>query len=338
MNKEVILSLKNVNVVFSKVGKYGIKEHNFHVLKNINLDIHAGEIIAIVGESGCGKTTLGKIITGLLKPSKGEVKYRSNNVYGFFKKDFQTFRNDVQFIQQDSYAALNPVRTIFQSLYAPIRAHHHDYSREQINKRIEELLGLVGLLPAEQFLDKYPHQLSGGQRQRILMARALSLSPKLIVADEPVSMIDVSMRLSILKLMANLNRELDIAFVYITHDLGTAKFIADEGNVAVMYLGQIVEYGPIRDFIQQPLHPYSQALISAVPIPDPQIARQIKEIKIKGMEMSSLENRNSGCPFYARCPYCHLDCKDDKKEYLTVGKMKVLCPYYEEILNANKNI
>lgn len=328
---EPILELSDINVVFSKVAKLGHKERKFHVLKNVSLNIYEGEILAVVGESGCGKTTLGRVITGLLKPTNGIVKYKGNNIYSFFKKDFNVFRNDVQFVQQDSYAALNPVRTIYQSLSAPIKTRQKRIKKDELNKRLEELLSLVGLTPAEQYLNKYPHQLSGGQRQRILLARALSLNPKLIVADEPVSMIDVSLRLSILNLMSDLNKKFNIAFIYITHDLGTAKFIADGGKIAVMYLGQIVEYGNINDFLKQPQHPYSKALLSAVPVPDPKIAKNMAEIKIKGMEMSSLEHRNKGCPFYARCLYCKQGCETDDIEYQNVNGIKVLCPYYKEI-------
>lgn len=331
MMKEPILELNDINVVFSKVVKLGHKERKFHVLKNVNLNIYEGEILAVVGESGCGKTTLGKVITGLLKPTNGVVKYKGNNIYSFFKKDFNTFRNDVQFVQQDSYAALNPVRTIYQSLSAPIKTRNKRIKKDELDKKLEELLSLVGLYPAEQFLNKYPHQLSGGQRQRILLARALSLEPKLIVADEPVSMIDVSLRLSILNLMTSLNKKFNIAFIYITHDLGTAKFIADGGKIAVMYLGQIVEYGNINDFLKTPHHPYSRALLSAVPVPDPKIAKNMGDIKIKGMEMSSLEHRNEGCPFYARCLYCKQDCETNAINYEDVSGMKVLCPYFKEI-------
>lgn len=325
-----VLELVNINVVFSKRSGL-LKERRFHVLKNINLAIEAGEIVAVVGESGCGKTTLGRVITGLIKPSEGDVLFEGKSIRGFLNADFAKFRQNVQFIQQDSYAALNPVRTIYQSLSAPIATHHSQWSHTQIDARINELMGLVGLLPADQFLSKYPHQLSGGQRQRVLMARALSLDPKLIVADEPVSMIDVSLRLSILNLMGNLNKTLHIAFVYITHDLATAKYIANEQRIAVMYLGEIVEIGKINRILTNPRHPYTQALLSAVPVPDPVIAARQGDIPIIGMNLASLENRTTGCPFFARCPYATPVCENQTVPVIEKDDVSIRCHHESEV-------
>jgi len=325
-----VLELVNINVVFSKRSGL-LKERRFHVLKNVNLAIEAGEIVAIVGESGCGKTTLGRVITGLIKPSEGEVLFEGKSIRGFLNADFAKFRQSVQFIQQDSYAALNPVRTIYQSLVAPIATHHKKWTHQQIDDRINELMGLVGLIPADQFLTKYPHQLSGGQRQRVLMARALSLDPKLIVADEPVSMIDVSLRLSILNLMSTLNKTLHIAFVYITHDLATAKYIADEQRIAVMYMGEIVEIGKINHILNNPRHPYTQALLSAVPVPDPVIAAKQGDIPIIGMNLASLENRTQGCPFFARCPYATSLCENNVVPVVERDQVSIRCHHESEV-------
>lgn len=321
-----ILELKNINMVFSKQMSVFKKESFSHVLKDINFDINEGEIMAVVGESGCGKTTLGKIITGLLVPTSGEMLYDGKNMNSIISvgKEFDDYRRYVQFVQQDSYAALNPTRTIEQSLYAPIKTHYKNYTKTQIKDRINELLELVGLVPQDQFLNKYPHQLSGGQRQRILMARALSLNPKLIVADEPVSMIDVSLRLMILKLMNDLNKKLNVVFVYITHDLATAKYIAHDNRMLVMYLGEIMEIGDSNEIISNPRHPYTQALIAAVPSPNPNINSKDVEIPIKSMEMESLEHRREGCPFYERCLYASEKCLS-KVEYQDFGKVKVKC-------------
>ena len=191
-------------------------------------------------------------------------------------------------------------------------------------------MAMVGLTPPEQFLSKYLHMLSGGQRQRILMARAISLEPKLIVADEPVSMIDVSLRLSILNLMNELNEKLGISFVYITHDLATARYIAREGNICVMYLGEIVEYGNVNEVIGFPKHPYTRALISAVPVPDPEVAKREKPIPIKSMEITPLENRPEGCVFFDRCPYADEKCKS-RIDYAYVNGVKVKCRKTEEL-------
>jgi len=307
---EPLLQLKNINMVFRRKGARLGTERKFHVLKNLDFEINRGEIVALVGESGCGKTTIGKIITGLLEPTSGEMLFEGKTV-SRFSGNYKDFRNSVQFIQQDSYAALNPVRTIYQSMEAAIESVNKRMSYEDKEKKMIELLGDVGLVPAEQFLYKYPHQMSGGQRQRVLMARALALKPKIIVADEPVSMIDVSLRISILNLMLELNHEKGISFVYITHDLATAKYIASEGRICVMYLGEIMERSRLDALLKQPKHPYTQALISAVPIPDPKITRAQHEVPIKSMDLMDLEHRKKGCPFADRCLYVTDACYED---------------------------
>lgn len=332
-SKTPLLRLENIHMKFKKPGSL-ISDKYIHVLKDVSLDIYDGEIVALVGESGCGKTTLGKIITGLHKPTSGSVYFQGQKVSGVFSKDLASY-NAVQFIQQDSYAALNPVRTIYQSLYAPIKTHNRKWSRKQIDAKIEELMALIGLTPSAQYLSKYPHQLSGGQRQRILMARAISLEPKLIVADEPVSMIDVSLRLSLLNLMKELNEKLKMSFVYISHDLSTSRYIASSGRVAVMYLGEIVEIGNIGDVIANPKHPYTRALVKAVPIPDPEY-RGSDELPLKSMQLGSLENRGDGCSFYERCLYscesCHL-----RQQYVKTNTADVLCCNLQEVLKEESN-
>lgn len=325
-----LIELKNISMSFAKKGKLFQKETKIDVLREINLNIEEGEIVAIVGESGCGKTTIGKIITGLLKPTQGDILFHGKSLYKFDLGNFSKTRELVQFIQQDSYAALNPVRTIYQSLSAPILHHEKRLTSVQVNQKIENLMALVGLIPPDQFLEKYPHMLSGGQRQRILMARAISFEPKLIVADEPVSMIDVSMRLSILNLMSQLNQDLNISFVYITHDLATARYIAKNGRICVMYLGEIVELGPVDILLSHPRHPYTQALLTAVPIPDPKLAKTAKDIPVKSMDISSLESRPIGCSFYDRCPYACEKCRE-KIAYTEIDGVKVKCCRVEEI-------
>ncbi|MCI9407200.1 MAG: ABC transporter ATP-binding protein [Clostridia bacterium] len=316
-----VMRIENVNMVFHKPGSL-LADRDIHVLKDVNLNIKKGEIIALIGESGCGKTTLGKIITGLYRPTSGDVYFGGVRVSGAFSKNISAY-NKVQFIQQDSYAALNPVRTIYQSLYAPIKAKNKKWKKVQIDEKIEELMGLIGLLPSAQYLSKYPHQLSGGQRQRILMARAISLEPELIVADEPVSMIDVSLRLSVLNLMKELNEKLNMSFVYISHDLSTTRYIARNGRVCVMYLGEIVETGKIGDVISNPRHPYTRALIQAVPVPDPDF-RGNDDLPLKSMQLGALENRGEGCAFYDRCLYATDECRQ-KITYEKTDTAEVLC-------------
>lgn len=331
---EELIRLTDIGMTFKKSGGFLGKERKIQVLKNINLTINKGEIVAVVGESGCGKTTIGKIITGLYRPTEGEVYFEGNLVSGLFNKKINSY-NSVQFVQQDSYAALNPVRTIYQSLYAPIKTKNKKWTKKQIDDKIDELMTLIGMQPAAQFLTKYPHQLSGGQRQRILMARAVSLDPKLIVADEPVSMIDVSLRLSLLNLMSELNKKLDVSFVYITHDLSTARYIARNGKMCVMYLGEIVEFGSVDDILKNPRHPYTKALIQAVPIPDPDYNKGT-ELPLKSMELASLENRGEGCPFEARCLYADERCKA-KVDYVDIDGVLVKCCNLEKVENEKKH-
>lgn len=272
-SNQELMKLENIHMVFEQ-GSF-LSKRKVHALKNVSLTIRQGEIVTLVGESGSGKTTLGKIITGLYKPTEGTIMYDNEYMNKLFSKNIHSF-NSVQFVQQDSYAALNPVKTIYESLYGPLRSFDKSLTKQQANQRIEELMEMIGLSPAETFLKRYPHQLSGGQRQRVLIARALTSKPKLIVADEPVSMIDVSLRLSILNLMNKLNEKLNISFVYITHDLSTARYIANGGKICVMYQGEIVEEGPIEDIINHPKHPYTIELIKAVPNPDPSYYKKVE--------------------------------------------------------------
>ncbi len=326
-----MLELKHVGMSFDVKGKLFKSEKKAVVIRDFSLTIGDDEIVAVVGESGCGKTTIGKIITGLLQPTSGELYFDGKDVRKQVGKSGSEYRRSVQFIQQDSYAALNPVKTIYQSLCAALETREPDISRQRKDELIEELMNYVGLTPTAQYLFKYPHQLSGGQRQRVLMARALAMKPKLIVADEPVSMIDVSLRISILNLISRLNRDFHIAFVYITHDLATAKYIAQNGRICVMYLGDIVEMGSVEDVLFAPKHPYTQALITAIPIPDPELASKHKTIPIKGMEMTKLTERGDGCAFAPRCPYACDKCMHGEVEYVTADGVAVKCCNLAEV-------
>ncbi|OQC09996.1 MAG: Oligopeptide transport ATP-binding protein OppF [Tenericutes bacterium ADurb.Bin087] len=323
--KKPLIELVDIDMYFTRSKSLLHKERRVHVLKKLNLKIYEGEILAVVGESGCGKTTVGRIITGLLKPTRGNLLYEGESAINILNMKSKAYKDAVQFIQQDSYAALNPVRTIFQSLYAPIKTKNQRMTHDEIYAEVYQNLVKVGLTPPEEILMKYPHQLSGGQRQRVLMARAISLKPKLIVADEPVSMIDVSLRLSILNLMMDLNKQMNISFVYITHDLATARYIANKGRIAVMYLGEIVELAPVEELLARPRHPYTQALLAAVPIPDPVLAKKDRVVPIKQAEHMDLTNRADGCSFYPRCPYGKEECTKGEIPYKSVEKTKYKC-------------
>ncbi len=299
---EPVVELKDVCVTFGKNGLFR-KRRGVEAVVNANLQLAEGEILALVGESGCGKTTLGRVVTGLQKPTSGQMLYRGRDIWAMDRGDWRDYRLGVQIVHQDSFAALNPVRTIMHSLSAPLRRHGLAKSGAEARRKAAELLTIIGLTPPEMFLDKYPHQLSGGQRQRVVLARALAVRPKVIVADEPVSMVDVSLRLAILNLMASLNEQFGITFIYITHDLATARYFAQKGRIAVMYLGQLIELGPLGKVLENPCHPYLQALLTAVPVPDPNIARQRRELPLRSLDLPDPSNAPSGCRFHTRCPY-----------------------------------
>lgn len=300
-------------------------------LTKINLDIYPGEVVALVGESGGGKTTVGNIISGIYQPTGGKMFFDGVEIGKMTRKQFAEYRRQVQIVQQDAYAALNPAHTVFHALSAPLKQRKLVHGHKEAMAKVRELLETVELRPIEQFINKYPHQLSGGQRQRILLARAISLNPKLIIADEPVSMIDVSLRVSALNLMNRLNRETGISFLYITHDLATARYIGRNGRIAVMYLGQIIEQGPANTVVAEPKHPYLQALISVVPIPDPYTARNRKKIALKDVDIPTAANPPSGCRFHTRCPYAREECSKTEPQMREYCGRLVACHYADEI-------
>lgn len=308
------------------------KKEKVQVLSDINLEVEEGEIVAVVGESGCGKTTLGKMIVGIHKPTEGKILYKGKDISKLKKGDFKDYRLGVQMVHQDSFAALNPNRTIFQSLSMPLLQHKIAKNKEEAEKILKEYFAEVGLVPQEQFLYKYPHQLSGGQRQRILLARALSVKPKLIVADEPVSMVDVSLRISLIDLMSKMNKKYNISFIYITHDLATARYIAKNGRLVVMYLGKIVEMNNIYEAIDNPKHPYFHALLSAVP----QTVGKRNDggsasLPLRTLDMPSIINPPSGCKFHTRCPYYTEKCEKEEPKLAEYKGGYVACHYAKEV-------
>ena len=269
----------------------------------INLNLAKGEVLGLVGESGCGKSTLGRTILQLIPPTEGTVVLAGKNLAGLRGDTLRRARADFQMIFQDPYASLNPRMTVYDTLAEAIGTHKN-VPRGEMPRRVSELLSRVGLSP--RFIRKYPHEFSGGQRQRIAIARALAVEPKLIIADEPVSALDVSIQAQIINLLIALTREMSLTMIFISHDLSVVKHISD--RIAVMYLGRIVEIGPSVEVFEKPLHPYTKALVSAVPIPDPERERHRKRIILSGDPPSPI-NPPMGCTFHPRCPYMVEECK-----------------------------
>jgi oligopeptide/dipeptide ABC transporter ATP-binding protein len=293
---EPLIELRNVDCRF-KVGK-----RNLPVLDQVSLRFLPSEIVCLVGESGCGKTTTGKVIAGLLAPVSGQVLFKNQAVQNLTEREKKQYRLGVQMIHQDPYASLNPTQSVFEIISTPLYRHRFVSNEKEALKRVSDLLCMVDLTPPENFLYKYPHQLSGGQRQRVSIARSITVQPSLIVADEAVSMVDVSIRISILKMMKRFRDELGMAFVLITHDLALAKYFAGNGRIVVMYLGKIVEIAQASELVTNPRHPYTRALISALPEADPNATRRKERFELRSMDVPSLFDKPPGCVFHPRCP------------------------------------
>ena len=269
----------------------------------VSLSLNKGEILGLVGESGCGKSTLGRTIMQLIPPTEGAVVLAGKHLEQLQGAELREARADFQMIFQDPYASLNPRMTVYDALAEAIQAHKQ-ISTGELPKRVSELMQKVGLAP--RFIKKYPHEFSGGQRQRIAIARALAVEPKLIVADEPVSALDVSIQAQIINLLAKLSREMHLTLIFISHDLSVVRHISD--RIAVMYLGKIVELGGATRVFENPLHPYTKALVSAVPVPDPAREKLRQRVILQGDPPSPL-NPPSGCAFHPRCAYATDACK-----------------------------
>ena len=278
-----------------------------HAVDDISFTIDNGKTLGVVGESGCGKSTMGRAILRLHEPTSGEVYFQGKDVLSLDKQGMKQLRRDMQIIFQDPYASLNPRMTVSEAIAAPLLVQKI-YSRKdkaQIEKRVREIMNLVGL--ANRLINTYPHELDGGRRQRIGIARALALNPKFIVCDEPVSALDVSIQAQILNLMAALQDELGLTYLFITHDLSVVKYVSDD--ILVMYLGQMVEKAPSEKLFKKPMHPYTQALLSAIPIPDPDLP--MNRITMKG-ELTSPVNPGIGCRFAKRCPFAKDECSQQE--------------------------
>lgn len=301
------------------------KKSNFvKAVDGIDFEVKKGETIGLVGESGSGKTTTGRLITRLEDPSEGKIIFKEKDISTFSKKELRKIRKDIQIIFQDPLAALNPHMKIGEAVMHPLQIHKIGKDKAEKEKLVLEMLERVQLSPAEEYFTRYPRDLSGGQRQRVVIARALILRPSFVVADEAVAMLDVSVRSQLLKLMIDLKNDFDLTYLFITHDLATTKYICD--RIAVMYLGKIVELGTFEQIYITPKHPYTQALISAVPEPDP---KSKKERIIPEGEVPNAVNIPSGCRFHPRCPFVKDICKLKEPLLKEVEGQTVACHLYE---------
>jgi peptide/nickel transport system ATP-binding protein len=281
---------------------------------DVTFSIKSGEFFTLAGESGCGKTTTGRVIVKLLEPTSGKIYFNGVDITKLKGEKLRLLRRKTQIIFQDPYASLNPRMKTIDAVGHPLKIHGLAKGEEK-KKKVLEMLEKVGLTPPEQFINLYPHQLSGGQRQRVALARSIILRPEFMVADEPVSMIDVSLRSTIIDLMLSFRKELGLTYLFITHDLAVAKYISDK--IAIMYLGKIVEMGHKESLFRNPMHQYTQALLSAIPVPNPE--REKKRIELTG-EVPSAIDIPTGCRFHPRCPYRTDKCSKEEPQLTEVEK------------------
>ncbi|OKH88932.1 peptide ABC transporter ATP-binding protein [Thalassospira sp. TSL5-1] len=319
-----LMECDNLARHYSVGGGLGKQTATVKALDGVSFSLESRKTLAVVGESGCGKSTLGRQLTLIEKPSSGALKINGDAVGNLSEKDAKLFRRTVQMIFQNPYGSLNPRKKVGQILEEPVLLNMEKLGSKERQERVRDTMAKVGLRP--EFYGRYPHMFSGGQRQRIAIARALILEPKVIVADEPVSALDVSVQAQVLNLMMDLQDEMNVAYVFISHDLSVVRHIADD--VMVMYLGRVAEKGPTEDLFNRPLHPYTRALLASAPKIDP--AHRVKSEPLTG-ELPSPINPPSGCAFHKRCPFATEHCAQVRPELRMIEGREVACHRVEEI-------
>mgnify|MGYP001226537037 FL=1 len=306
MSAEPILSVKDLKVHFPVRGGFLGASRSLKAVDGVSFDVFPGETLGIVGESGSGKSTIGRAVLQLIKPTAGRVAWLGKNIAGHTRSQMKPYRREMQIVFQDPLASLNPRMTAGDIIAEPLDTFEPGIAAAERKARVQEIMAKVGLLP--QMINRYPHEFSGGQNQRIGIARAMILKPKLIVADEPVSSLDVSIRAQIINLLADLQKEMGVALIFISHDLAVVRHVSH--RVLVLYLGKVMELAEASVLLSRPRHPYTQALLSAAPVPDPAVERGKKRILIEG-DLPSPLNPPSGCVFRTRCPIAQAKCAKD---------------------------
>ncbi|MBP6063488.1 MAG: ATP-binding cassette domain-containing protein [Fusobacteriaceae bacterium] len=320
---DIILETRNLKKYFNT------PKGLLHAVDDVNFTIERGKTLGVVGESGCGKSTTGRVVLRLLEATDGEIIFEGKNIRDYSRDQMDKLRQEMQIIFQDPFASLNPRMTISEIIAEPLVIHKKCKDSLELNKKVKDLMEIVGL--SERLTNTYPHELDGGRRQRVGIARAIALNPKFIVCDEPVSALDVSIQAQILNLMSDLQKELGLTYMFITHDLSVVKHFSDE--IVVMYLGQIVEKAPTDKLFKNPTHPYTKALLSAIPVPS--LKKKMERVILKG-ELTSPVNPEPGCRFAKRCPYLEDKCREPQTLQVKDGNHFVACHKAERIIAENK--
>lgn len=322
--KQILLEAENL------VKEFPARRGKVHAVSDVSLCIYRGETLALVGESGCGKSTLGRMLLRLIEPTSGRLRYDGRNLLALKPEKMREMRRRMQIIFQDPYASLNPRMSIGRIIEEPLLTHKIGENRQERQSIVHSLMDKVGIRP--EFYSRYPHQFSGGQRQRVGIARALALNPELIVCDEPVSALDVSIQAQILNLLRDLQKELGLTYLFISHDLGVVRYISD--RVCVMFLGRLCEIGGTKELYQSPIHPYTRFLMESVPKPDPALRREEREI-LTG-DIPSPIDPPSGCRFHTRCPYAKEICSKEAPPMREFGNGRYAACHFPLVAQPQK--